>query len=109
MEARSISARTSLLHLSSAPAMLEQSIRDRTARVGVIGLGYVGLPLVSGFAGGGFRVTGFDVDPEKVAALESNRSYIAHFPASRIVDLRARGLFEATADFARLSAMDAIV
>jgi UDP-N-acetyl-D-glucosamine dehydrogenase len=104
MKARSISAR-----LISRTAMLEQSIRDRTARVGVIGLGYVGLPLVSGFAGGGFRVTGFDVDPEKVAALESNRSYIAHFPASRIADLRARGLFEATADFSRLSAMDAIV
>jgi UDP-N-acetyl-D-glucosamine dehydrogenase len=88
---------------------LEQSIRDRTARVAVIGLGYVGLPLVAGFADGGFRVLGFDVDTEKVTALESGRSYIAHFPSSKVEDLKNRGRFEATSDFSRLSEADAVV
>jgi UDP-N-acetyl-D-glucosamine dehydrogenase len=87
---------------------LERSLRDGTAKVAVIGLGYVGLPLVAGFAEGGFRVLGFDVDTEKVAALGAGRSYIAHFPSTRIEELKRRG-FEATTDFSRLAEADAIV
>jgi UDP-N-acetyl-D-glucosamine dehydrogenase len=87
---------------------LEESLRDGTAQVAVIGLGYVGLPLVAGFAEGGYRVLGFDVDPEKVTALGTGRSYIAHFPSSRIEELARRG-FQATADFSRLAEADAIV
>lgn len=79
------------------------------AAVGVIGLGYVGLPLVLEFAEAGFRVVGFDVDLEKVEALNAGRSYIHHIPAERIQGARDAQRFEATVDFARLAEMDAIV
>jgi UDP-N-acetyl-D-glucosamine dehydrogenase len=88
---------------------LEEKIRSKTAVVGVIGLGYVGLPLVAGFGEGGFRVLGFDVDEEKVASLEAGRSYVAHFPDRILEDLHRRKTFSATADFSRLSECDAIL
>jgi UDP-N-acetyl-D-glucosamine dehydrogenase len=88
---------------------LEGAIAGKTARIGVIGLGYVGLPLVELFTGAGFRVLGFDIDPVKVAMLEAGRSYIAHIAADRIAALRAEGLFDATTTFARLAETDAIL
>jgi UDP-N-acetyl-D-glucosamine dehydrogenase len=88
---------------------LEEKIRSRSAVVGVIGLGYVGLPLVAGFARGGFHVLGFDIDPAKVEALEANRSYIAHFPSAVLEEIHAAGRFSATSDFARLKEADAII
>src|SRR5213082_622473 len=83
-------------------------ISARRAAVGVIGLGYVGLPVARAFIAAGFRVLGFDIDPAKVERLNRGESYIGHIPAAAIGEMRSRG-FEATADFARLSEPDAII
>src|SRR4051812_46038709 len=82
---------------------LLKAIEGRTARVGVIGLGYVGLPLVELFAAAGFPVLGFDVDDAKVEHLRAGRSYIGHIDSARVAALRDGGRFDATADFARLA------
>ena len=87
---------------------LSARIDSRQARVGVIGLGYVGLPLATEFARAGFRVTGFELDPEKVRIIQSGRSYIEDVPAAEVASAREKGLLEATTDFGALSAMDAI-
>jgi UDP-N-acetyl-D-glucosamine dehydrogenase len=89
-------------------ARLLAAIKNRTARVGIIGLGYVGLPLARAFAGKGFPVLGFDIDPAKVERLRRGDSYIGHIPASTIAQMRAEG-FDATADFQRLHEADAIL
>src|SRR5207249_3377781 len=83
-------------------------ISARQAVIGVIGLGYVGLPVARAFASAGFRVLGFDIDPSKVKRLNRGESYIGHIPAASVVDMRSRG-FEATSDFDRLSEPDAII
>ncbi len=88
---------------------LRAKVEDRSAAVGVIGLGYVGLPLALEFADAGFRVLGFDVDPEKVEALNAGRSYIHHIPGTRIQQARGDDRFEATEDFTRLAEADAII
>lgn len=88
---------------------LEEKIRSRTAVVGVIGLGYVGLPLVAGFARAGFPVVGFDIDSAKVSSLAANRSYIAHFPDSTLEELHRDRRFVATSEFSRLGEADAIL
>ncbi len=88
---------------------LEEKIRSKSATVGVIGLGYVGLPLVAGFARSGFPVLGFDIDAAKVAALEANRSYIAHFPGTVLEELHRLARFTATSDFSRLKEADVII
>lgn len=88
---------------------LLDAIRNKTARVGVIGLGYVGLPLVQAFTGSGFRVIGFDIDPEKIRSLAAGESYIGHIPSSQIAELLARGLFQPTIEFGKLSEVDAII
>ena len=81
----------------------------RRARIGVIGLGYVGLPLACLFAEKGFSTTGFDVDAAKVKALNAGRSYIKHIPGKRVAAIRAGGRFEATDAFDRLKQMDAVI
>jgi UDP-N-acetyl-D-glucosamine dehydrogenase len=88
---------------------LQSRIDAKTARVGVIGLGYVGLPLALLFARRGLRTTGFDIDPAKVEKLGRGETYIGHIPASSISQEVKRGHFEATSDFARLREMDAII
>src|SRR5881275_1477174 len=88
---------------------LRGAIEGRTARVGVIGLGYVGLPLVELFADGGFPVLGFDVDEAKIGHLRAGRSYIGHIAPERVAALRDRGRFEPTADFSRLAEADAVL
>jgi UDP-N-acetyl-D-glucosamine dehydrogenase len=90
-------------------ARLNDAIEARSARVGVIGLGYVGLPLVELFAGKGFTVLGFDVDESKVERLQAGQSYIGHIASERVAALRDSGRFEATADFSRLSEADAVL
>ena len=90
-------------------ARLRGAIDAHIARVGVIGLGYVGLPLVELFAGKGFPVLGFDVDATKVKRLEAGQSYIGHIASERVAALRDGGHFEATFDFSRLSEADAIL
>jgi UDP-N-acetyl-D-glucosamine dehydrogenase len=84
-------------------------VRAHQAKIGVIGLGYVGLPLVRAIAERGFDALGFDVDPSKIAILNAGGSYIRHIPPERIAALRGSGRFEATGDFARLGELDAIL
>jgi UDP-N-acetyl-D-glucosamine dehydrogenase len=84
-------------------------IAGRTARVGVIGLGYVGLPLALLFEEAGFPVVGFDVDPAKPEALRRGESYIRHIGAERVARAFAGGRIEATVDFDRLRDCDAIL
>jgi UDP-N-acetyl-D-glucosamine dehydrogenase len=84
-------------------------IKTRTARVGIIGQGYVGLPLALVFREAGFPVLGLDVDPSKVDALRRGESYIRHIGAQRVRVAVSSGHFEATTDFDRLRDCDAIV
>lgn len=96
---------------TSAPSLiseLKDRIDARQARVGVIGLGYVGLPLALLYTEAKFRVTGFDIDQHKVATLGSGGSYIYRIPPTEIQAARSRG-FSATADFSTLTEMDAII
>jgi UDP-N-acetyl-D-glucosamine dehydrogenase len=87
---------------------LKTKIEARQARVAVIGLGYVGLPLALLYTEQKFPVTGFDIDQRKVATLAQGGSYIYRIPATEIQEARTRG-FEATADYSRVSQMDAII
>src|SRR5581483_9896548 len=80
----------------------------RSARVGVIGLGYVGLPLAVEFAKAGFRVIGFDVSERVCELLMRGESHIQDVPASEVAALVREGMFEATTDESRLSEADAL-
>ncbi|MDQ7816776.1 MAG: nucleotide sugar dehydrogenase [Melioribacteraceae bacterium] len=84
-------------------------ITSRSAKIGVIGLGYVGLPLALTFAEKGFKVTGFDIDEKKIPMLNSGESYIKHIPSSRIKSAVDSTNFEATSDFSRLTSTDVII
>ncbi len=86
---------------------IEQLIKTKKAVVGVIGLGYVGLPLVRLFALEGFRVMGFDIDPAKIDSLEKGKSYIKSIPDALLKKFKKR--FTATSDFTRLKEADAII
>jgi UDP-N-acetyl-D-glucosamine dehydrogenase len=86
-----------------------ESVRTRSARVGVIGLGYVGLPLVLLFEEQGFPVTGFDVDARKTAALNRGESYIKHIGVDRIGKAFGNDRVVATTEFDRLRECDAII
>jgi len=83
-------------------------IESREARIGVVGLGYVGLPLVVEFAKAGFRVTGFELDAEKVRMLSAGQSYIEDVPAADVAKYRESGHLSATTDFGVLASMDVI-
>ena len=74
---------------------LEQAIRNKSATVGVIGLGYVGLPLIRAFVAAGFRTMGFDCDQSKVGRLAAGKSYIKHIPAEWIAQCVADGSLRA--------------
>lgn len=88
---------------------LLDKIRKREAVVGVIGLGYVGLPLVIEFGRAGFRVVGFDTDERKVEDLNAGRSYIKHIPSTRVEELLTGKKFNATSDFSLLGDVDCII
>lgn len=90
-------------------AKLLQAIEEKKAVVGVIGLGYVGLPLIDAFISSGFRTLGFDVDPAKIEALNNGRSYISHIPSARVAEWQADEQMEATADLQRLSEADVLL
>src|SRR5271165_1984134 len=95
-----------LVHTGEAE-QLKQKIESRTARIGVIGMGYVGLPLALLFSDRRFRVTGFDIDPVKVAALNSGGSFIVRIPATEIQSAQQRG-FCATSNYADIAEMDVV-
>jgi UDP-N-acetyl-D-glucosamine dehydrogenase len=83
-------------------------LNDRSATIGILGLGYVGLPLMLRYSEVGYRVLGLDVDAVKVNALNAGRSYIEHISAEQIQGARAKG-FEATTDFSRAADCDALI
>ena len=87
---------------------LKDKIQNRTARVGIIGLGYVGLPLAVEFAKNGFDVTGFDVDTSKVDEINAGRSYILDVKTEDVASTVKAGKFRATTDMSQLKDMDAI-
>ena len=84
-------------------------IEARTARVCVIGLGYVGLPLLRAFHEAGFNVLGFDVDPVKIQALHRGENYLKHLGADFVRDMVRSGRFDATTDVSRLGEADAVI
>jgi UDP-N-acetyl-D-glucosamine dehydrogenase len=88
---------------------LARKISDRSAVVGVIGLGYVGLPLLSVFHRAGFSVIGFDNDPKKITALLQGENYLKHLGESLVADMQKAGRFTATTDLSRLAEADAIL
>src|SRR4051794_5781984 len=94
--------------MTSPHTTLIDRIRTRKARVGVIGLGYVGLPLVVEFARVGFDVTGFDVDAAKTDAINAGKSYIPDVAEADLAALSASGRLRATVDMSQLGGMDAI-
>jgi UDP-N-acetyl-D-glucosamine dehydrogenase len=100
------------LELTTSQTIAEQlasRIQLRIARVGVVGLGYVGLPLAETFARSGYPVVGFDVDPEKIKKLNTGQSYIGHISADRIAELISTGRFEATTDPRCFEEVDAVI
>jgi UDP-N-acetyl-D-glucosamine dehydrogenase len=88
---------------------LEQKIENKSALVGVIGLGYVGLPLMAAFHRAGFHVIGFDVDPAKVESLRAGRNYLQHLGQSLVSDMVSAGRFDATSDKSRMGEADALI
>src|SRR4051794_7781137 len=88
---------------------LRKKISDGKAVVGVIGLGYVGLPLLAAFHRAGFPVLGFDVDPRKIDALKKGESYLKHLGPELVTGLHKGAKFEATADFGRMGEADVLI
>ena len=89
--------------------ILEKKIKNHQAKIGVMGLGYVGLPLVKAFLKKDFPVTGFDVDPKKVRMLNQGKRYLKHIPIDELKSAFRTKRFLATADFRLLSKMDAVI
>ena len=96
------------MKMTNFEANLLEKIKTRDARVAVIGLGYVGLPLAVGFARAGFRTLGIDVDPHKVEAINTGRSYIQDVPTVEVAALVNAGSLEATQDYSVLRECDAV-
>src|SRR5260370_6058599 len=84
-------------------------IKDQRARVGVIGLGYVGLPLLTEFAGKGFNTVGFEVDERKASLINAGQSYIGDVASSLVKELVDAGRLRATTDFDHLKECDAVI
>jgi len=95
--------------VSEIAAKLEARIRDGSAQVGILGLGYVGLPLSVEFAAAGLPVVGFDLSSSKVEAVNRGESYIKDVPGERLAPLTRSGRLRATTDFEALGACDAVV
>jgi len=88
---------------------LKTKIEKKQAKIGMIGLGYVGLPLILEFIDADYQCLGFDVDEKKVSCIKNGKTYIKHIPESRISQAVESGKFEPTADFSRLKEVDCIV
>ncbi len=87
---------------------LKKKMETREARIGIVGMGYVGLPLALLFSGEGFRVTGFDIAADKVEKLNSGRSYIVRILPDSIQEAQRAG-FHATTDYSEVATMDAVI
>src|SRR4030042_2283632 len=98
-----------IINKKNPAGILLKKIKEKKASVGIIGLGYVGLPLAKEFHRAGFSVTGFDIDPKKVEMLDIGKSYIKHISSESIKNLKADGRFNATIDFTKLKNMDCII
>src|SRR5262245_4938948 len=94
--------------LLTSRRQLEERIRNRTAAVGIIGLGYVGLPLAVEFAKAGFRVTGIDVNDTKVERVNRGDSYVLDVESSDMEELTRSGHLRATSDFSVLAELDTV-
>jgi UDP-N-acetyl-D-glucosamine dehydrogenase len=96
------------MEMSSLAAALLEKIENRRARTGVVGLGYVGLPLAVELGKAGFHTTGIDLDPRKISAITESRSYIPDVSDADVAALRAAGKLDATTDFAIVKELDTI-
>ena len=85
-----------------------QKFADKSAKIGIVGLGYVGLPLMLRYVDIGYKVLGFDIDAEKVNKLNNGETYIEHIPAEKIA-AASNSLFEATTDFSRIGEVEAVI
>ena len=89
--------------------VLLDKIKKKEAKIGVVGLGYVGLPLVIEFCNSGFSVTGLDIDEKKIKALSQGKSFIKHISDEKIQALNHHGKFEASKDFTLVEKLDCIL
>ena len=106
---QSMSEKNSLASMASESArILSEKIEGRAARVGILGLGYVGLPLAVEFARSGFEVTGIDPDPGKVEKLRAGESYIDDVSSSELAPLVKQGRLRVSSDFAELAGLDTV-
>src|ERR1700720_2652121 len=99
---------STLEYISVPSDSLTTKLENRTAKIGVIGLGYVGLPLMLLFSEQDFRITGFDIDAKKVEVITRGGSYIVRIPETEIQAAIGKG-FTATADYSQIANMDAII
>jgi UDP-N-acetyl-D-glucosamine dehydrogenase len=86
-----------------------EKIKAKQAVIGIVGLGYVGLPLARAFCQQNIQIIGFDIDQEKIDTIEKNQSYIKHIGDDAIKEMRADGLFNVTTDFAQIADVDVII
>jgi UDP-N-acetyl-D-glucosamine dehydrogenase len=84
-------------------------IKAKQAVIGIVGLGYVGLPLARAFCQKNIQIIGFDIDQEKIDTIEKNQSYIKHIGDDAIKEMRADGLFDVTTDFSKIADVDVII
>ena len=84
-------------------------LKQKEAKIGIVGMGYVGLPLALRFANSGFKVLGFDIDDSKVQKLNKGESYIKHIGDAEVMPMVKEGLLVATSDFAASSECDALI
>ncbi len=94
--------------MSDIQQQLINELQNKTAKIGIVGLGYVGLPLCLRYAEAGYTVLGFDIDLVKIEALNNGRSYISHYNDEILADARQQG-FSATTDFVYASDVDALI
>ena len=90
-------------------AELLEKLRSRQALIGIVGLGYVGLPLSLTYAEVGYGVLGLDIDQDKADAINQGKSYIKHINGERVARARQEQRFEATTDFSRAGEADALI
>lgn len=88
---------------------LHNKFKSKSATIGVVGLGYVGLPLVLAYARAGYQALGLDIDSSKIDHLRAGTSYIKHIPTASVAEARASGKLDATTDFSRIKECEAII